>query len=337
MVMSRSSGGASAQAVTALRRIAYLLEADLAPTYRVTAFRRAADVVAGLDPGELDRRVGTGTLTALKGIGDTTAAVIAQAASGEVPEYLARLQAQAPERPVAGADLVAAQRGDLHAHTAWSDGGSPIEDMAVAATELGHEYLAITDHSPRLTVANGLTAQRLRDQLSVIESLNATGAGAHLLTGIECDILADGTLDQSPELLAQLDVVVASVHSDLRADSRTMTRRMLAAIAHPATAILGHCTGRRLIGPRGNRPPSTFDAAAVFAACAEHGVAVVWTRRRRCWHRRCRPAACLRSTPTRTPRGSWTGSTEAAPAPPSAVCRSIASSPRGRSTGCWPG
>ena len=260
--------------VTALRRIAYLLEADRAPTYRVTAFRRAAAIVGALDPAEVQRRVTTGTLTGLKGIGDTTAAVITQAAGGAVPEYLARLQDEAPERPEAGAGLVAAQRGDLHAHTDWSDGGSPIDEMAQAATELGHEYLAITDHSPRLTVANGLSAERLVEQLAVIAEYNEATSAVHLLTGIECDILADGSLDQQPELLDRLDVVVASVHSDLRADSRTMTRRMLAAIANPATNILGHCTGRRLIGPRGNRPPSTFDAAAVFAACAEHGVAV---------------------------------------------------------------
>ncbi len=260
--------------VTALRRIAYLLEADRAPTYRVTAFRRAAAIIEALDPDDLDRRVATGSLTRLKGIGDTTATVIAQAASGEVPEYLARLQAEAPERPAAGADLVAALRGDLHAHTDASDGGSPMDEMARAAADLGHEYLAITDHSPRLTVANGLSAERLVEQMAQIESLNAQGCGTHLLAGIECDILADGGLDQTPDLLHRLDVVVASVHSDLRADSATMTRRMLAAIANPATDILGHCTGRRLIGPRGNRPPSSFDAAAVFDACAQHGVAV---------------------------------------------------------------
>ena len=260
--------------VTALRGIAYLLEADRAPTYRVTAFRRAVAIVAGLEAAELDRRVATGTLTGRKGIGDTTAAVITQAARGEVPEYLARLRAEAPERPAAGADLVAAQRGDLHAHTDASDGGSDLDEMARAATELGHEYLAITDHSPRLTVANGLSAERLAEQIAVIEDHNRSASGAHLLTGIECDILADGSLDQIPELLHRLDVVVASVHSDLRADPRTMTGRMLAAIADPATDILGHCTGRRLIGPRGNRPPSRFDAAAVFAACAAHDVAV---------------------------------------------------------------
>jgi putative hydrolase len=258
--------------VTALRRIAYLLEADRAPTYRVTAFRRAAAIVGALDPAEVQRRVTTGTLTGLKGIGDTTAAVITQAAGGAVPEYLARLQDEAPERPEAGAGLVAAQRGDLHAHTDWSDGGSPSDEMAQAATEVGHEYLAITDHSPRLTVANGLSAERLVEPLAVIAEYNEATSAVHLLTGIECDILADGSLDQQPELLDRLDVVVASVHSDLRADSRTMTRRMLAAIANPHTNILGHCTGRLMGGKQ--RPQSTFDAAAVFAACAEHGVAV---------------------------------------------------------------
>jgi putative hydrolase len=260
--------------VTALRRIAYLLEADRAPTYRVKAFRTAAATIAALDPAEVAQRARIRSLTRLKGIGDTTAAVIEQALAGTTPDYLARLQADTPGRPAAGAELLRALRGDLHAHTDWSDGGSPIQEMAEAATDLGHDYLAVTDHSPRLTVARGLSVERLTEQLSVIEAANAAGTGTRLLTGIECDILADGGLDQTPELLGRLDVVVASVHSDLRADAATMTRRMLAAIANPHTDVLGHCTGRLLVGARGNRPPSRFDADAVFAACAEHRVAV---------------------------------------------------------------
>jgi putative hydrolase len=260
--------------VTALRRIAYLLEADRAPTYRVKAFRSAAATIAALDPAEVQQRSRNRSLTRLKGIGDTTAAVIEQALAGITPDYLARLQEEAPEKPVAGAELLRALRGDLHAHTDWSDGGSPIQEMADAASDLDHEYLAITDHSPRLTVARGLSADRLTEQLSVIEKVNAAGTGTRLLTGIECDILADGGLDQSPELLSRLDVVVASVHSDLRSDAATMTRRMLAAVANPHTDVLGHCTGRLLVGARGNRPPSRFDADAVFGACAQHGVAV---------------------------------------------------------------
>ena len=166
-----------------------------------------------------------------------------------------------------------ALRGDLHSHSDWSDGGSPIEEMAITAVELGHQYLALTDHSPRLTVANGLTAERLGSQLEILRALAPRLAPFRLLSGIEVDILDDGSLDQTDELLGQLDVVVASVHSKLRMDSAAMTRRMVRAIQNRHTDILGHCTGR-LLGAAKPRPQSTFDAAEVFAACAEHQVAV---------------------------------------------------------------
>src|SRR5205085_6145118 len=133
------------------------------------------------------------------------------------------------------------------------------------ARALGHEYMALTDHSPRLTVARGLSPERLREQLAIVADLNQRLAPFRILTGIEVDILEDGGLDQEPELLARLDVVVASVHSKLRMESAAMTRRMLAAVANPATNVLGHCTGR-LVSPRSHtgktRPQSTFDAAA---------------------------------------------------------------------------
>jgi putative hydrolase len=155
--------------------------------------------------------------------------------------------------------------------------------MAETARALGHEYLVLTDHSPRLTVANGLTAERLEKQLDVVAALNEdfahqAGSGAaspfRILTGIEVDILDDGTLDQKPSLLARLDLVVASVHSKLRMPGKEMTPRMVAAVANPHTDILGHCTGRMVMGQRGTRPESEFDAELVFAACAQFGVAV---------------------------------------------------------------
>ncbi|WP_025155799.1 PHP domain-containing protein [Leifsonia aquatica] len=260
-------------AVDALTEIAFWLERDLAPTFKVKAFRTAAAIIAPLDAGELADRVADGRLTRTKGIGDRTFQVISQAVAGDVPDYLADLRAKNTEPlDAAGAGLRAQLRGDLHAHTEWSDGTTPIEAMAAAAALLGREYQAITDHSPTLTVANGLTAERLTAQLAAIAALDA--GPVTLLTGIEVDILEDGTLDQAPDLLDRLDVVVASVHSKLRADRRTMTARMLGGIRSPQTNVLGHCTGRLVQGSRGTRPPSEFDAEAVFAACAENRVAV---------------------------------------------------------------
>ena len=213
-----------------------------------------------------------GKLTDLAGIGPTTAKVIAEALDGGVPSYLAHLEDETVLDPGEGAELRAALRGDCHTHSTWSDGGAPIEKMARTAIALGHEYMVLTDHSPRLTVAHGLNAERLRQQLDVVRELNEELAPFRILTGIEVDILEDGALDQSEELLARLDVVVASVHSKLRMERPEMTRRMVRAVASPHVDILGHCTGRKLVG-RG-RPPSAFDAEIVFAACAQFDTAL---------------------------------------------------------------
>ncbi|MFL6141562.1 MAG: PHP domain-containing protein [Labedaea sp.] len=261
----------------ALKQIAMYLERAGEPTHKVQAFRRAAVVVAGLAPGELDQRIAAGSLTALPGIGKSTAAAITEAAAGDEPSYLAALRERGVDALAAiegagGQALRAALRGDCHTHSDWSDGGSPIREMAEAAIQLGHEWMVLTDHSPRLTVANGLSAARLRRQLEVVAELNVALAPFRILTGIEVDILGDGSLDQEPELLSQLDIVVASVHSALRMPADEMTARMLAAIDNPNMDILGHCTGRRVRGRP--RPESTFDAEAVFTACRDNGVAV---------------------------------------------------------------
>jgi putative hydrolase len=327
-----------------LRRIAFLLERANEATYRVRAFRSASAALASLPAEELTARAEAGTLTELSGVGEVTARCVAESLAGEEPVYLRRLAATAAASlDDATGKLREALRGDCHTHSDWSDGGSPIEEMALAAVELGHDYLVMTDHSPRLTVARGLTAARLRRQLDHIAAINeslsgarselaspaaptqsalsgarselaspaaptqsalsgarselaspaaptqsALPAGFRVLTGIEVDILDDGSLDQEDELLARLDVVVGSVHSGLRDDSARMTRRMLTAVANPHLDILGHCTGRKVAasaaglaggGDRGHRagrtrPPSDFDAAAVFAACVEHDKAV---------------------------------------------------------------
>lgn len=262
-------------AVAALRRIAFLLERAQASAYRSEAFRAAARSVEREDADRVVALATSGGLTDLPAVGARTAEVVALVVRGRRVEYLERLEAEhaaTPAAPAAAAALRQRLRGDLHAHSEASDGATPIQEMVLAALELGHEYLAITDHSPRLTVANGLSAARLRAQLGQVAALNRAVAPFVVLSGIEVDILDDGALDQDPDLLDELDVVVASVHSKLRMDRRAMTERMVAAVRDPRTDVLGHCTGRRLTGRP--RPQSEFDAHRVFAECAENGVAV---------------------------------------------------------------
>ena len=261
--------------VAVLRRIAFLLERSRAETYKVKAFRTAAATLLPLPPDEVRARATQGTLRELPGIGPSTEKVVREALDGQTPSYLKKLEATAGPLADGGREMRSRLRGDLHMHSDWSDGGSPIEEMAMTAVEVGHEYVCLSDHSPRLQVANGLTTERLERQLEVVAAVNDQLDGRlRMLTGIEVDILDDGSLDQTDDMLARLEIVVASVHSKLRMDSAAMTRRMVAAVRHPQTNVLGHCTGRLITGGRGTRPQSTFDAEKVFEACAAHDVAV---------------------------------------------------------------
>ncbi len=258
--------------VAALRQIAFYKDRAGDDVRRVMAYRKAAEVIAKLDAETRDRLGHTENWRSLPGIGPKTATVIAQAWSGREPDALIELRGAAED--FGGGTIRESLRGDLHCHSNWSDGAAPIEEMAATAATLGHDYLALTDHSPRLTIANGLSADRLRRQLDVIDELRERVAPLRILTGIEVDILEDGTLDQRPELLDRLDIVVASVHSKLAMDAPAMTRRMIRAVSDGRVTVLGHCTGRLVTGARGLRRESTFDAEAVFTACRDNNTAV---------------------------------------------------------------
>ena len=262
----------------ALLRVAYLQDRGLLPSQKTAAFLKAADVVRELPEGELERRVATNTLLDLPAVGASTGEVIKQALAGKVPDRITKLEAETVIPLGEGARLRTAIKGDLHAHSLWSDGGATIETMARAAMALGHEYLVMTDHSPRLTVAHGLNRDRLLAQLDEIEALNEQLAPFRILTGIEVDILVDGALDQDQDLLERLDIVVASVHSKLAMEEKHMTERMLLAVASPHVDVLGHCTGRKVKGFGPDqveiRKRSVFDAELIFAACAQFGTAV---------------------------------------------------------------
>jgi putative hydrolase len=256
--------------VEALERVVHCLDRAHETGFKTKAFVRALEVVRATPPDELAERAAAGTLTKLDGIGDSTARLITEALRGDT-SYVEKIEAETGVTLTdGGARYRAALRGDCHLHSLWSDGGATIEAMAKTARSLGHEYMVLTDHSPRLTIAHGLSKERLEQQLADVAVLNEKMAPFRILTGIEVDILEDGTLDHDDAVLASLDVVVASVHSKLRMERQPMTERMVRAVASPHVDILGHCTGRMI----GKRDPSTFDADYVFAACAQFHTAV---------------------------------------------------------------
>jgi putative hydrolase len=261
--------------VAAFERVMHCLDRAHADGFKKKAFAGALETVRETSESELRARAAAGTLKQLPRVGDASARLITEtyAAEGtdELPAYLRKIEAEtqvavAPEAQ----PYLDALRGDCHMHSRWSDGGATIEAMARTAASLGREYMVLTDHSPRLTVAHGLDRQRLEQQLVDIAELNERMAPFRILTGMEVDILEDGTLDLDDDMLERLDVVVASVHSKLKMDGAQMTERMVRAVASPHVDILGHCTGRLI----DKRPPSSFDADYVFAACAAYGTAV---------------------------------------------------------------
>ena len=256
--------------VEALERVVHYLDRAHDTGFKTKAFLRALEVVRATPEDELVARAKEGTLTDLDGIGDSTARLISEALNGDT-SYVDKIEAETQVKVTDdGARYLAALKGDCHLHSRWSDGGATIEAMARTARGLGHDYMVLTDHSPRLTVAHGLSRERLEQQLIDVAALNEKMAPFRILTGIEVDILEDGSLDHSDDVLGQLDVVVASVHSKLRMERQPMTERMVRAVASPHVDILGHCTGRMI----GKREPSTFDADYVFAACAQFHTAV---------------------------------------------------------------
>jgi putative hydrolase len=260
--------------IAALERIAFLLLLSGEPSFRARTFRTAARTLRELTSPELAQLAAEGSLREIEGVGPVVERVVIEALAGRQPAYLARLEQEWEDStPEQARALLAALRGDCHMHSDWSDGRASIEDMAATARSLGHEYAVLSDHSTRLTVARGLSRERLLEQLDLVARLNEGFAPFRLLTGIETDILDDGTLDQDEAVLGSLEVVVGSVHSSLRMPAAAMTSRMIAAVANPHLDILGHCTGRLITGRRG-RPQSDFDAEAVFAACARYDKAV---------------------------------------------------------------
>ena len=161
-------------------------------------------------------------------------------------------------------------KGDLQMHTKASDGKHTIEEMAKAAREIGHEYIAITDHSKAVTVANGLDEKRMATHIQQLRAANEKGLGIRVFAGAEVDILKDGKLDYSSEILEQLEVVVCSIHSYFNLEPSEMTERMLAAIENPYTQIIAHPTGRLLL----RREELNYDMEKILDACAKHRVAM---------------------------------------------------------------
>ena len=255
-----------------LAEIAYRLRHDPEQAYRSRAYGKAAATLNRLKPDLATLRA-EGRLESIEGIGAGIAKVLVELLDTGSSAYAEGLREAAGEpapSPAAAGVNPALLRGDLHSHTDWSDGGATVLEMARAAKARGYSYLAITDHSPRIRVVNGLGPERVAAQAAVIRQAMDQLEGFTILRGIECDILEDGSLDLPDEVLAELDVVVISPHVKLKMEPAAMTERMLRAVSNPHADIVGHPTGRRL----GTRPGATYDFEAVFRQAARSRTAM---------------------------------------------------------------
>jgi putative hydrolase len=256
-------------AAAVLSEIGYLLRKEEKDAFRARAFSRAAAELLTLQP-DLAHLRKHGALETIPGVGAGIARVLVELVDTGSSRYLADLRERLGETAPGDSDLdLAGYRGDLHAHTTWSDGRATMFEMAEAARGRGYQYLGITDHSPRITVVNGLGPERLEAQAREIAMVSRE-TGVALLRGIEVDILEDGSLDLPDDVLAALDVVIASPHVKLRQERSEMTERMLRAVEHPHVDVIGHPTGRR----PGSRPGADYDFGLVFERAAQRGVAL---------------------------------------------------------------
>ena len=258
-------------AAQALSEIGYLLRQDPEERFRAKAFSAAAWSIA-LERPDLDALQRTNGFTTLEGVGPGIAKVLTDLIEHGESRYLERLREQMkqPAREDESALDLAEYQGDVHSHTRWSDGRATMLEMAQGARALGYRYLGITDHSPRITVVNGLDAERLLAQSNEMAEVQRQVPDVTLLQGIEVDILEDGSLDLPDAVLEILDFVIASPHVKLRQEPAAMTQRMLRAVSHPHVDLIGHPTGRR----PGSREGATYDFELVFREAAKHGVAV---------------------------------------------------------------
>ena len=259
------------EAAAYLAEIAYHLR-HREDHHRARAFSRVAAVLLRDHP-DLEALHRQGRLDSLEGVGAGIARVLGELVEREHSEYLDRLREESGVHEAFEPAIAPLTRqgyqGDLHTHSDWSDGGASVLDMALAARARGYRYLAVTDHSPRITVVNGLGPERLAAQRRVIEEAQReVGSEFTILQGIEVDILPDGSLDLPDETLAALDIVVAAPHVQLRMEPARMTERMLRAVENPHVDVVGHPTGRR----PGSRPGAEYDFERVFRAAAQRGV-----------------------------------------------------------------